>query len=76
MGNCLMPERRQRSEIDTIKYHPGQHMGIGQNARKGHIQESQGTSLITAGDHKAAKNRQDSMTDKHEIQVTKKDPKR
>ena len=36
------------------------------NTRKHHIQESQEVRPFPAGDHKAAMNRQDSMTDKHE----------
>ena len=45
-------------------------MGKGKkNARKHHTQESQEVSPFPAGDHKAAMNRQDSMTDmKHKYQ--------
>ena len=51
-------------------------MGIGQNARKGHIQEGKDVSPIIAGDLKAARNRQDSLTDNHEIQIAKRIQKR
>ena len=46
----------------------------GKNTRKRHIQESQEVSPFPAGDHKAARNRQDCMTDKHETQTTKEAP--
>ena len=40
------------------------------NTRKRHIQESQKVSPFPAGDHKAASNRQDSMTDtKYKIAI-------
>ena len=41
------------------------------NKRKCHLRESQEVSLFLAGDHKAARNRQDSITEKHETQITK-----
>ena len=41
------------------------------NSRKNHIQESQEVSPFLAGDQKAARNRQDSMTT-----ITKKDPQK
>ena len=44
------------------------------NTRKHHIQESQEVSPFPAGDHKAARNRQDRMTltkVKHETQIIK-----
>ena len=50
---------------------PGHHMGEWQNSRKHHIQESQYVNTFSAGDHKAARNRQDSMTEKNEPQITK-----
>ena len=46
------------------------------NTRKHHIQERQEVSPFQAGSHKAARNRQDSMTDTHETQITKKIHKR
>ena len=46
------------------------------NTRKHHIQESQEVSPFLVGDHKATRNRQDSMTDKHETQITKRTNKR
>ena len=46
---------------------PGHHMGKLQT-RKHHILESQEASPFLAGDHKAARNWQDSMTDKHKTQ--------
>ena len=43
--------------------------GNDKNTRKHHTQESQEVSPFQAGDHKAAMNRQDSMTDtKHKYQ--------
>ena len=59
--------RRQISEIDTIKYictapDPGHHIGKWKKTRKRHTQESQEVGLLTAADHKAARNRQDSIT--------------
>ena len=39
--------------------------------KKHHIQESQEVSPFPARDHKAARNRQECMTDKHETQITK-----
>ena len=41
----------------------GHHMVKWQNIRKHHIQESQEVNPFTAGDHKAATNRRDSVTD-------------
>ena len=41
------------------------------NSRKHHILESQVASPFPAGEHKAPRNRQDSMTDKQKTQVTK-----
>ena len=41
---------------------PGHHMGKLQKYRKHHIQESQEVSPFPEGDHKAATNRQDSLT--------------
>ena len=43
------------------------------NTRK---QESQQVSPLLAGDHKVVRNRQDSVTDKHETQITKRIHKR
>ena len=43
------------------------------HTRKHHIQESQEVSPFPTGDHKAARNRQDSMANKHETLITKKD---
>ena len=40
-----------------------------QNTSKHYIQESQEVSPFPAGDHKAAMNRQDSMTDKTALQT-------
>ena len=42
------------------------------NTRKHHIQENQEVSPFPAGDHKVARNRQDSMTDKYETHKAKK----
>ena len=48
---------------------PGHHMGSDKNTRKHHTQKSQKVNPFTAGDHKAARNRQDSITDmKHKLQ--------
>ena len=41
---------------------PEHHMGKGQNTRRHNIQERQEVSPFPAGDHKAARNRQDSIT--------------
>ena len=41
------------------------------STRKHHKQESQEVSPFPAGDHKTAKNRQESMIDKHETQIHK-----
>ena len=41
--------------------------------RKHHIQESKEVSPFQAVDHKDVRNRQDSMTGKHETQIKKKD---
>ena len=46
------------------------------NARKHNIQESQEISPFPAGGQKAARNRQDSMTDTHKAQITKNDPQK
>ena len=46
------------------------------NTRKHHTQESQEVSPFPAGDHKAARNRQDIMTDKNETQITNRMHKR
>ena len=44
----------------------------GKNTRKHHTQENQEVSPFPAGDHKAAKNRQDTKSkDKHETQIHK-----
>ena len=45
------------------------------NTRKHHIQESQEVSPFPAGDHKAAMNRQESMTNK-KLKITKRIHKR
>ena len=42
------------------------------NTRKHQIQENQEVSPFPAGDHKVARNRQDSMTDKYETHKAKK----
>ena len=46
-------------------------MGKWQNTIKHNIQESQEVSSFPASDNKAARNRHDSMIDKHETQITK-----
>ena len=46
------------------------------NIRKRHIQESQEVIPFPTGDHKAARNRQNSITDKHETHITKRIHKR
>ena len=47
---------------------PGQHMVKWQQHMNHHIQESQEVSSFAEGDHKAAMNRQDSMTEtKHKL---------
>ena len=46
------------------------------NTRKYYTKESQEVSHFQAGDHKAIRNRKDSMTDKHETQIAKRMPKR
>ena len=43
----------------------------GTTKRKHHIQERQEVSHFPASEHKAARERQDSMTDKHETQIKK-----
>ena len=64
-ANCIATlENVQRSGIDTIKYHI-RTLAIWEsdkNTRKHHIPESQEVSPFPAGDHKAARNREDSMT--------------
>ena len=45
------------------------------NTRKHHIQEPRGQPF-PAGDHKVARNRQESMTDNHKTQNNKKDPQK
>ena len=47
-----------------------------QTHKKHHLQESQAVSHFPAGDQKATRNRQDSMTEKHKTQITKKDPQK
>ena len=47
-----------------------------QNTRKYHIQERQTVRLFPVDDYKAARNRQDSNTDKHAIQIKQKDPQK
>ena len=44
----------------------------GKSKRKHHQQASQEFNPFPAGDHNAVKNRQDSITDQHETQITKK----
>ena len=66
--------RNQHHQIPTPD--SGHHMGKLQNTRKRHKQESQEVSPFPAGDHKVTRNRQDSMTDKHETQITKRIHKR
>ena len=46
------------------------------HTRKHNIRESQEVSPFPAGDYKAARLRQGSLTDKHETQITKKDPQK
>ena len=46
------------------------------NIRKRHIQESQEVIPFPTGDHKAARNRQYSITNKHETHITKRIHKR
>ena len=52
----------QESIQSSTTLDPGHHMGKRQSTRKHHIQENQEVSPFQAGDHKAAMNRQDSMT--------------
>ena len=47
------------------------HIRTDANTRNHHILEFQKFSPFSAGDHKAAQNKQVSMTDKHETQSTK-----
>ena len=56
---------KEGSGIDTIKYHTWPRTPHGKVAP--HTQESQEVSPFPAGDHKAAINRQDSMTDTNPI---------
>ena len=44
----------------------GHHMGSDKHTSKHHIQKGPEVSLFPAGYHKAARHRQDSLTDKHE----------
>ena len=53
-----------------IKPDPDTILESDKNTRK-HIQESQEVSPFPTGDHKAVRNIQDSMTDKHETQIAK-----
>ena len=53
--------------MDTIKYHTYTRTPYGKvkKTRKHHIQESQEVNPFQEGDHRAARNRQDIMRDKH-----------
>ena len=56
--------RRLRSGINTIQYHSPTRDTVlesDENTIKHHTQESQEVSPFPAGDHKATKNREDSM---------------
>ena len=77
--NCLYTNRfllrgvkgckNQESLQSTTTPDPGHHMGKSQNTKKHHIQDSQEVSPFLAGDHKAAMNRQESITKtKHKYQ--------
>ena len=64
--NVLKVRNKQRPGIDIINYHTWPQYTTWEsdkNTRKHHIQESQEVSHFPAGDHKAAMNRQGSMTD-------------
>ena len=64
----------QRSGNDAMIYHTIPRISFGKvtiNTRKHRMQARQEVSPFPAGDHKAARNRHDSMTEKHEIQITK-----
>ena len=63
IGADLEVSKKARSEIDTIKYYTSPKTLYGKVTRKHHKQESKEVSPFPAGDHKAARNRQDSMTD-------------
>ena len=66
--NISMEEGKDQES--NITPDPGHHMDKWKNTRKRHIQESKEVSPFPAGDHKDARNRQDSMTDKHKPQTT------
>ena len=60
--SLLKEKKKQRSEIDTIKYHIRDTQDTtwesDKNTRKHHTQENQEVSPFQAGDHKAARNKQ------------------
>ena len=74
MTVCMPGCKRKKGKIRN-RYNPVPHLTqdttweSNKNTRKHHIQERQEFTLFPAGDHKAAINRQDSMTDtKHKQQ--------
>ena len=54
-------DKDQESIQSSTTPDPRNHMGKRQNTRKHHTQESQDVSSFPAGDHKAARNGQDSI---------------
>ena len=64
--NIIIQVRKIRNHKTSITPNPGYHLGSDKNIGKHHIHDSQKVSHFQAGDHKAVRNRQDSMTDKHE----------
>ena len=62
--SCLyLHSKEEGKDQESIQSSTEHHVGKWQNTRKHHIQESQEVSPFPAGDHKAAMNRQDRMTD-------------
>ena len=57
-------DKDQESIQSSTKPDPGHHMGKNKNTRRQQILERQEVSTFPAGDHKAARNRQDSILTK------------
>ena len=69
-------DKDQESIQSSTTHDPVHHLGKCLNTRKHYIPYGKEVSFFPAGQHKPARNRQDSMTDKNETQITKKIHKR